>query len=273
VQTELGDYPAANVNLNEARGLAETAADPPRLLLSLRYLGVLGMYLGALSRAEEALTYGLTLARRNGDAPAEAGILLELGNLALMAADYTGAEARYRSSLAGCIALNHRMNQAVILANLGELAARRGDYAEARALAQQSLAIDRTIGNRHGVMATLHNLGELACAEGDYNEAVRYFREVLPLARKAGSALDVLYSLQGVARLQVLLGEHTAAADLLALVLVHPAASDDLRAQARELSAAPASPAGLADLDARLTTIAAAAEQWLATLELPEPPT
>jgi len=267
VQTELGDDESARATLADAHALATIAGDTACELLALRYRGIAALYAGLVEEAGASFERGLALARSVGDQSAEAAILIELGNQAAMDENYALAEAQYRTSLAIFEQTNHRVQQAIILANLGELAARRGAYAAARELGARSLAIDRAVGNRHGVMATLNNLGEVACAQGDLSEAVRCFREVLPLASVAGSALDLLYSLQGIARLQLELGEDARAAELVGLALAHPAASDDLRAQAQRLLDLP-NPRAPDDPEQLLAASVAATERWLAGLPL-----
>jgi len=258
---DIGDYSTAEAALNTALALAEQLHNETEQLRATRYLGGVAMAEGRTERARHLLTTSLEQSRKLSDRHAEISISVNLGTLAFMGNDRAGAQAHFQTALALAEAQGDRWHVAVALANLGELAARAGHLEEARSHSRRSVGADREIGNRAGVSLSLVNLADMACAAHDLAEASALLREALPLSLLGGGAFIPLCVLYVIARVQILEGSAAPAAALLRLAVQHPAGTEDLQMQAREL-------AGLAGLDLTepaptLEESVAAAERWL----------
>lgn len=128
----------------------------------------------------------LEIARRRGDADAEAGSLLWLGNVAFATGDRNEAGTRYEQALDILRRTGNRRRTADALGNLGLLAQAEGDPATAERLHTESLELRRAIGHRRGIAVACLNLGDLALASGRSREAEAFFAEARDLAGDLG---------------------------------------------------------------------------------------
>ncbi len=207
------------------------------------------------------------LARELNDRPSIADALETLGWAAFRQGDGEKAERCTEDSLALYKEIGDRRMIAWVLRTLGAVVTLRGDYEERKRYLEESLAIEREIGNRAGAAGCLNNLGEGARMQGKYAEAVRYYEEALAIKRELGILVggllnnlghayiglgkdDVawgylrealkeslstrrvplaLEGLIGVALLRTKARRHARAAELLGLVLGHPALDESTR--------------------------------------------
>jgi hypothetical protein len=86
------------------------------------------------------------------------------------------------------------------------------------------LSIARETGHRQGATSTLSNLGHLHVLLGEHALAWKYLREALSESTAIGLVPLTLDTLTGVALLRAETGQREQAAELLGLVLNHPAA-------------------------------------------------
>ena len=88
-------------------------------------------------------------------------------------------------------------------------------------------ALEREIGHRQGATSTLSNLGHLHVLMGKHETAWGYLREALSESMAIGVIPLTLDALIGVALLRAKTKQEEAAAELVGLVVNHPAVEAD----------------------------------------------
>ena len=103
-----------------------------------------------------------------------------------------------------------------------------GNLEKAKQYSQASLSTAREIGHRHGVISTLSNLGHLYILLGGHVPAWGCLCQSLSESTAVGVAPLTLDALVGVARLRAETGQENSAAELLGMILNHPAVAVDI---------------------------------------------
>jgi tetratricopeptide (TPR) repeat protein len=157
-----------------------------------------------------------------------------LGNLASSGHDYVAAAQYFQDSLAVARAAGDKVWIGTFLHNLGYTAYQTGDYTAADRYASEALAINRAIGDRAGVVDNLILVGAVASAQGN-SAAERHYKAALRAGMAIGALPSVLEALSRLAALWAKAGAHVRAAQLLGLVLNHPASDEEVKEVARPL--------------------------------------
>jgi len=168
-----------------------------------------------------------------------------------------GAKAqRYaEDSLATWEEIGNRFQISQVIRLLAAVASLRGEYGECKRYLEESLAICEEVGHREGVAGCLNDLGEGARRQGKYAEAVRYYEESLAIHRELGLPAAMLLNNLGHAYIgldkddlgwrylrealkeSLTVGRDKLAAELLGLVLGHPALNEEIRRYAEPVLA------------------------------------
>jgi tetratricopeptide (TPR) repeat protein len=203
---EQGDYPAADVLLNESLGIAHQLYDKKGVAVSLNALAVHAREQDAIPVAHSLFEESLVLWRELGDQRAVARALSNLANVVKLQGDYARASSLHAECLSIFRGLGDRTGVGWSLNSQGDVARDQGDSKAARALYEQSLAIFREVGDRWGVAGTLADLGSLAreqhhcsAAHSLYCESLKIFQE---LHHKRGIA-RLLECFAGLAAVQL----------------------------------------------------------------------
>ena len=204
--SEQGDYPAADVLLNESLGIANQLYDKQGVAVSLNALAV-----GARDRGDIAIAHclfeeSLVLWRELGDQKAVARALSNLASVVKLEGDYARVSSLHAECLSIFRELGDRTGVAWSLNSQGDAARDQGDLAAAQTLYEQGLAIFRELGDSWGIAGTLADLGSLAREQHDcsaarslYCESLKTFQE---LRHKRGIA-RLLECFAGLAAVQL----------------------------------------------------------------------
>lgn len=152
--------------------------------LGLRLAAALGRFWYLSGRWKEGREW-LLLAQQQ---PVEGGkarsmLLVALGELHCLLADYQAAEECLQAGLSRWQAANDELNIAWTFFQLGNLATARGDYPAAATYFTGSLERYRALGNGWGTVTGLNQLASVALNMGDYSQAAALLAESMPLAR------------------------------------------------------------------------------------------
>ena len=123
------------------------------------------------------------------------------------------------------------------LNNLGDIATEQGDYALAAHYLNEALATMKEIGDQEGVAFVNLSLGDLAIGQNDWSAAQNYCQAGLKQAVSIAAMPWVLFALAGLADVQVKAKRYEAAAELLGLVLTHPASDAQVKQRAEPVLA------------------------------------
>jgi len=249
-----GDYIAAKHYLEESRALAQAMGEINTLIHIHLNLGNVNVDLGHLSEAKTCYQLALGFARQDGDRYGLAGALNNLGVVEILDKNYVTAQARFSESLQIFREDGHKFGMANSLVNLGRIAKQLNQFEDSRRMLEESLAFAEEIEKPWTAAYALNNLGLLACEQQQWAEAEQRFRGALRKALEAGAAPRGLDGLIGWAVLYQRREQLEQAAELVGLVLSHPATEHEAIERAQEV---------LADLKTRLPadTLQAALER------------
>jgi tetratricopeptide (TPR) repeat protein len=233
LDSERGSYDTAQRYLDEVLLLAREQEDQDTVASALSMLSTIAWKWGDLERAEECCRESLGIYRELGNRREVPQMLNILGILATLQENYDLAEKQYEQGLTMAREVDDRQLVADLLNNLGYLNHHcTGSLKKAKRRYQESLLIAREIGHCFGVTSTLINLGQLHIRLGEPQIAWEYLREALQESVAIGAVPLTLEALVGVARQRTEAGQPMAAAELLGLVLNHPALEIDTRQEA-----------------------------------------
>jgi predicted ATPase len=260
---QVGDYPQATQHFEEGLTLARQANDSQTEIMALIELGGVANTQGRYGEAEHHLEQAMGLARECDDAEGRALALRGMSSVAFRRGDFDKVQSYAEASLAIYRRLDNRQGIAITLRTLSTTARIRGEYQEAEQYLEESLTFHREIGDRQGAALCLNNLGEIARIQEKYEEAARHYEKSLAIAEEIDLRLVIaaclinlglvyaslgedgvsskylygalekstaigvvpitLFALTGIAELRVKAKHYVQAAELLGLVLDHPA--------------------------------------------------
>lgn len=228
-----GAYDEARRYFEEGLSIRRDVGNDRAIASSLNYLGEVFFALGEHERAQEFAEQALSLQQKIPDPSGTAFSHLLLGRLASMRGDFARAGDLLRESLSrfedigdlgGILAANNAL--ASVLLTLGNLD-------EARQLFRANLAFCSEPGNRGELVESLAGLGDIVLIRGDTVRARGYYRDALREAHEMSTAPQQLRVLESVAALRNTTGDLEEAAQLLYLILHHPASPSPLRERAQ----------------------------------------
>jgi predicted ATPase/DNA-binding SARP family transcriptional activator len=226
--SEQGAYDTAKQHLDEVLSLARACDDRPHIALALSTLGTIAWRWGDIEQADTCLRESLAIYRELGDQHRIPRILNALGILAILRERYDQAEGYWEEGLALAQELGDSMATADALTNLGYINHHHvGNLEKAKQYYTESLSLSQEIGHRHGVTSTLSNLGHLYVLMGEHGPAWEHLSQALSESTAIGVAPLTLDALVGVARLRAETGQGDSAAEMLGVVLNHPAVEVD----------------------------------------------
>ena len=108
---------------------------------------------------------------------------------------------------------------------LGSVAIAQGEYTEARMRYQRGLDAAMEIGYRRAIQYANNNLGHVALLLGDPSEAETYYLQSLKISEEIGQKREMVETVFDLAKIQAAQGNKEKAVRMTALVLDHPASS------------------------------------------------
>lgn len=142
---------------------------------------------------------------------------------ALMVGNHAEAENLAESCLRHFEHCGDRSGSTMPLITLGHVALTRNDYEKARAHYLRCLEISEQVGFYYSIQTSTKYLAKVEQAMGKTAEANRYLLQSLRITKEIGFVRDILNLLYEFSRLRVAEGKLEEAAELLSLVIEHPA--------------------------------------------------
>ena len=170
-----------------ATGHPGARAYPLERASALRFASGLEQVQGNLAAARALAEEALALFESTDDARGGAGVLLTLGNVALMQDDLAGARAYYERGLPLYRRFGEQAGIARALTNLGVVMQAQGDLVGAVLVCEESLAFFRERGDTESTARVLGSLAEIAYTRGEDAEARVRLEEALALFRQIGA--------------------------------------------------------------------------------------
>jgi tetratricopeptide (TPR) repeat protein len=186
IETDLGNYKAAQTFLAESLNVLESAGDPRSYAKSISNLGIVAYFLSEYDQAKVHFQAAVDIGRQINDPITLAGNLINLGSVALMQGHQAEARAHWEESLRMMRAVGNRVGVGQSLHGLGNIARDQGDLSAAKDYYGEAIAVLREIGNDYNAAQLLHNLGEILLMEGDLDSAKRYVKQSRTIRRDIG---------------------------------------------------------------------------------------
>jgi tetratricopeptide (TPR) repeat protein len=184
VKEKLGMYVDAERFLTMALDLAERDGDTRCASAVLHILGVVAYNRAEdLSRAQDYLRRGFTLAEENQDLPLLCLILRRLGLVARQLGDDKGAQQHFEDGLARARSIQDNDLICTFLNELCIVALNLEDYEQAAMIAAEGLALAELIHNQERIVGFKHIQSRVACYEKDYERAEELLAPALEWAR------------------------------------------------------------------------------------------
>jgi predicted ATPase/DNA-binding CsgD family transcriptional regulator len=212
---------------NEGVIVLERLGLPEDLALALVSL-VLNIYFLDLPEWEDAARKFLRAATEIDEKWLLAYSLYSVSLVALRRQDYAEARQLSESGLKIGEEIDNLFGSALPLLVLGHAAFALGEYAKAKAYYLRCLSTAEEVGFRWAIQIATKYLGRVAFSMGEIAEAKAHYLRSLRIAEEIGLGRDMVTLLYDFARVWVVEGQLEQAAELLALVLQHPA-SDQSR--------------------------------------------
>ncbi|MCP4995971.1 MAG: hypothetical protein GY934_19660 [Gammaproteobacteria bacterium] len=245
-----GDYSEAQKTLQESLTIAREASDLFLEGMSLTYLGLTMESLGEYHKAELCHQEGLIIHGQIKDERGIAFLSLCLGRVANVLGKYKEARQLVQEALITFQGIKGQFGLALGTYQLGMANQLAGEYEAAQQRHLESVAIFKEIGDQWGTALALTGLGYATCSLGKYKTSRQHFHESLKIATEIETLPVALEALVGLAMLLITNepgdAERERAAEQLAMVLDHPAASQETKNRAAPL---------LAELESQLPTI------------------
>jgi len=136
---------------------------------------------------------------------------------------YDEARKRAETGLTLAEEIGDIFGSAPPLITLGHAAFAQGEFETARGYYQRCLEISQEIGFHYAIQTSTKYLGKVSLAMGNLLDAEEYILQCLVSTREMGFVRDTVNLLYEYARLQTAYGNPEQAAELLPLVIDHPA--------------------------------------------------
>ncbi len=191
-------------------------------------LAVNAYFLGRITEDVEATHKMMEIATEMDDKWLIAFGLFAAGMVALIEGDYAEARRLAEWNLTLYEEIGDVSGSTMPLIVMGHAALARGDYESAREYYLRCLQISEEIGFHWSIQTSSKYLGKVALSTGKYAEAEIYLLQCLNITKEIGFVRDIINLLYEFARLRVAQDNPEQAAELLVLVIEHPA-SDQTR--------------------------------------------
>lgn len=211
---ELG---AASQQMNAARG------DQWHLAFSHYVLANAHLAQGAYEQARAAAQAAYAITEARGERWFRAYILIDLGNVARAQGDYERARQDYQASYALREEFDDSEGMAMALNHLGDVALLQHDYAMAEEHFRRSITAYQGLGDRGGLGSALNGLGQANICQGNITAARKNYAEALQIAIEIQYMPLLISALTNISELFLQVGQHQRGAEVLGLVLNHPA--------------------------------------------------
>ncbi|MHA1168236.1 MAG: tetratricopeptide repeat protein [Candidatus Hodarchaeales archaeon] len=153
----------------------------------MRHEGIIHLYKGNLTRANESLERALEIFEGLNDSENIAATLGNLGNVHHNMGNLDKAQKYHQQSLTIREKIGNKQAIAASLNNIGNALRDKGNLNSALDYYLKSLSILREIGNAFMTSYLLNNTGVLFHDKGDLNKALEYLKESLVLREEIGN--------------------------------------------------------------------------------------
>jgi tetratricopeptide (TPR) repeat protein len=212
----------------ESVAIMERLNHPKALVFAYNSLAINAYFLCRYTEEIIAMNKMVAIARKMDDKWLLAFTLFGLSLAAIIQEDYDRASQLAKTNLKLYEEIGDVIDSTTPLIVLGHAALGRGELETARGFYTRCLNIAQETGFHYAIQTSTKYLSKVALSLGKIAEAEKYLVQSLRITKEIGFIRDLVNLLYEYARLQVAQDNFTGAAELLALVIQHPA-SDQYR--------------------------------------------
>lgn len=232
-----GEYLQAREYLLEALDIFEELGENWPVVDIRFNLGQNATWLGFYDEAEKYFKASLSFLQNMGSGPYHGAHLDSLGYIEFLRKNYDKAEAYCKESLIIYQRSRYPAGESMVYNNLGDLAGVRSDTAAAIGYYQKGIALLPADSEYWEHSILIKNLGRALLETGDLEGAERNLREAQRYATLVERVPDVLEIDMTAAKILARRGNLLRALEILSMVQDHPASTQIVREQAREVLA------------------------------------
>lgn len=207
----------------ESAEILQQLNHPETLVFAYVSLNVNAYFLGQYAEEIKATNKAIEIASEIGDKWLLAFTLFGASMGALITEDYAEAKRLAESNLKLNEEIGDVIGSAMPLIVLGHVALVNGEYEKARGFYLRCLRMSEEVGFPYAIQTSSKYLGKVTLSLGKSAEAEDRLVQSLTISKEIGFVRDMINLLYEFARLRVAQGNLEQAAELLALVLEHPA--------------------------------------------------
>lgn len=249
----IGKIDLSRSRLTEALANAQAANDDWAIAYTRFNLGYIESLTGHYRRGYETMLSALAGWRKLSDRNSVALGLNFISRTAIQLGLHAEAQTFLEESLRLNVEIGDRWGIGTSYRNLGLAALARGETGEARTLLQKSLEIFDGFVTGWDIAQSLAYLGDAETAAADFQTAMQTYSRAIELAVEAQALPLAMEATAGLARTHFLCGEKARAAELMQVVLDHPASPAPIKDYARQMLLETASAVTLSTAQATAT--------------------
>jgi tetratricopeptide (TPR) repeat protein len=221
--TWLGLAEKGYILAEESVAILERLDHPESLVLAYDCLGINAFFLTRYADEIEAIKKMLEIVTELDDKWLLAFTLFGAGMAAIVQEDYAQARQLAETNLKLCKEIGDEIGSTQPLIVLGHVAFGRGEFKEARDFYLRCMAMAQKTGFHYAIQTASKYMCKAALSLHEIEEAEKYLLQSLTITKEIGFVRDIVNLLYEFARLRVAHGDLEGAAELLALVIAHPA--------------------------------------------------
>jgi len=208
---------------NESVEILENLDHPEALVLAYNSLTMNAYMLNQYTEMSEASNKMIEVAAQIDDEWLNALTLFGASMVALIMDDPTEAKRLAESNLQISEKIGDAIGSTIPLFLLGHASLAHGENEKARRYYLRCLKIAEEVGFPYSMQTSSKYLGKVTISIGKNEEAEKYLRQSLTISHEIGFVRDIINLLYEFARLWAAQGKPEQAANLLGLVIDHPA--------------------------------------------------
>lgn len=215
INTVLGNFDAAQEDLEESVRNAEKIDDRELMALNISDLGNVYLYRYQLEKAEECFIRAKAICEEIGDRRIAANIVNNLAVIEYYRRNYSGCRELLDLYLEIAAEVGDRESMTYVLGNIGVLRQEIGELDEALSYYTRQLALAEELGSDYNRAFAYRQIGHVHWIRGDYQGAVESMEKGLAIAEKTGESRSIALTTKEIGKIHFETGDFPKAAEYI----------------------------------------------------------
>ncbi|OPL19584.1 MAG: hypothetical protein AVO35_09715 [Candidatus Aegiribacteria sp. MLS_C] len=215
INTVLGNFDAAQEDLEESVRNAETTENRELMALNISDLGNVYLYRYQLEKAEECFVRARALCEEIGDRRTDANIVNNLAVIEYYRRNYGRCRELLDHYLEISAEVGDRESMTYVLGNIGVLRQEIGELDEALSYYNRQLALAEELGSDYNRAFAFRQIGHLHWIRGDYPGALESMEKGLAIAERTGESRGIALTTKEIGKIHFEMGDFEKAAEYI----------------------------------------------------------